>query len=204
MNQVHPFAYVHPAAKLGTGNTIGPFCVIEADAEIGDNNVFVAHVCIGTPAQHRTAKEQGGVKIGDSNTFHEYSQVQRSTNPERPTIVKDDCYLMKGAHVAHDCIVESGVTMCNDVALGGHVHVMRCATLGFGVLVHQYQVIGSYSMLGAGAVVPKKIDILPGEMYAGNPAKHLGRNEIGLERNGITALVLKDEHARYNLLRRGW
>lgn len=204
MNQIHPLAYIHPEAKLGDNNTIGPFCVIEANAEIGDNNTFVAHVCIGTPAQHRTAKEHGGVKVGNGNTFHEFSQVQCATNPERPTIVKDDCYLMKGAHVAHDCLVESGVTMCNDVALGGHTHVMRGATLGLGVLVHQYQVIGSYSMLGMGSVVPKGQDIYPGEKYAGNPARSLGRNQVALDRNEITGLVLKDEHARFNLLKRGW
>jgi len=122
----------------------------------------------------------------------------------RQTVVADNGYFMANAHIAHDCLIEDGVTMCNNATLGGHTTVMRGATLGFGATVHQYQVIGAYSMLGMGTIVPKHIEILPGEMYAGNPAKHIGPNIVGLERAGITAQMRKAEHERYRVLRRQW
>ncbi|MCB0289668.1 MAG: hypothetical protein KDH97_05360, partial [Calditrichaeota bacterium] len=36
MVQIHPTAIVHPGAELGSDVVIGPYCVIEADAIIGD------------------------------------------------------------------------------------------------------------------------------------------------------------------------
>ncbi|MBR2242504.1 MAG: acyl-[Prevotella sp.] len=40
MNQISPLAFVHPEAKLGEGNIIGPFCYIDKNTVIGDNNVM--------------------------------------------------------------------------------------------------------------------------------------------------------------------
>ena len=34
MNQISPLAYVHPEAKLGDNNIIGPFCYIDKDIRI--------------------------------------------------------------------------------------------------------------------------------------------------------------------------
>ena len=40
------------------------------------------------------------------------------------------------------------------------------------VKIHQYQVIGSWSMLGMGCVVPKKLTRLePAQTWVGNPAR---------------------------------
>ena len=36
MNQIHPLAVVNPGARLGDGNIIGPFCVIDDNVVIGD------------------------------------------------------------------------------------------------------------------------------------------------------------------------
>lgn len=40
MNQISPLAFVHPEAKLGDNNIIGPFCYIDKNTVIGDNNNF--------------------------------------------------------------------------------------------------------------------------------------------------------------------
>ena len=40
MNIIDPRAYVHPEAKLGDGNVIGPFCFIDRNTVIGDNNIM--------------------------------------------------------------------------------------------------------------------------------------------------------------------
>ena len=35
MNIISPMAFVHPDAKLGDNNEIGPFCYIDADNHVG-------------------------------------------------------------------------------------------------------------------------------------------------------------------------
>ena len=41
MNQISPLAYIHPEAKIGDGNIIGPFCYIDKNTVIGDNNTHI-------------------------------------------------------------------------------------------------------------------------------------------------------------------
>lgn len=204
MNEIHELACVHPDARLGQGNYVGPFVAIGPHVVIGDNNHFEAHCCIGTAPQHRSAKARGGVAIGNANVFREYATVHDSTNAHLPTKVGNRGYFMANAHIAHDCIVEDDVTMANNATLGGHTYIMRAANLGFGAIVHQGQVIGAWSMLGMGCIVPKRADILPGEIYAGNPARHVAPNTVGLERHGVTAAARKVEIERFMTLRRGW
>lgn len=191
---IHPTAVIHETAVIGDDNEIGPFCVIGPNVVIGNGNRFTSHVCIGTPGQHRSRHREMGVEIGNGNTFREFSQVHHGV--EKATRVGDDCYIMSGASVQHDCVIEDGVTLCSNVSLGGHVWVMRGANLGHNACVHQFQRIGSYAMLGMGAVVPKFIGIEPGQVYVGNPARWLRTNDIGLERAGITEL--SDEFRRWS------
>ena len=201
MNEIHETCVIHPSAIIGDGNYFGPFCVIGPKSEIGNDNHFVAHVCIGTPGQFRGKMSLGGVRVGNRNKFHEFSQVHQAMDRGDFTLVGDDGYFMKGAHIAHDCVIEDGVTMCNDATLGGHTTVMTKATLGFLAVVHQGQVIGSFSMLGMGAIVPMKVDIEPGRKYAGNPARFIGENDLGLSRNSVNAFELQSEIARYAAMR---
>ena len=45
-NQIHPLAVVAPEANLGDNNVIGPFCVIDKNVVIGDNNKFLNNVTV--------------------------------------------------------------------------------------------------------------------------------------------------------------
>ena len=63
------------------------------------------------------------------------------------------------SHIAHDCHIESNVVFSNNVTLGGNTYVMKNSQLGFNVIVHQNQVIGSYSMLGMGTIVTKNLKL---------------------------------------------
>lgn len=182
---IHPTAIIHESAIIGDDNEIGPFCVIGPNVVIGHGNKLIAHVCIGAKAQHRSRGSVGGVVIGSGNVFHEMVTVHAATDTN-PTRVGNDGYFMATSHMSHDCVIEDGVTLCNAVSLGGHVRVMRGATIGLNSSVHQFQVIGAYSMLGMGTIVPKSVRIEPGQCYAGNPARWLRANDIGLKRAGIT------------------
>ena len=107
---------------------------------------------------------------------------------------------MVHTHISHDCIIEDDVQMSVRVTTSGHNHIMKGANLGHGCIIHPWQIVGSYAMIGMGTVIPKKTRVEPGYIYVGNPAKKLKLNEIGLERQGITKDMLDIETNRYNEL----
>jgi sugar O-acyltransferase (sialic acid O-acetyltransferase NeuD family) len=84
-----------------------------------------------------------------------------------------------GQHVAvmpqvvltHDDTVEDYATIASGVRLGGGVRVARGAYVGAGALVRESTVVGEWSLIGMGSVVLQ--DVPPGEVWAGNPARHL-------------------------------
>lgn len=104
---------------------------------------------------------------------------------------------MSGSYVAHDCILEDGITLSSGVRLAGHSHVMKHANLGMGAMVHQYGVIGSYCMVGMGTIVTKNSRIEPGMKYAGVPAQFFSRNSWALEKHEVQAEELAKETERF-------
>ena len=75
---------------------------------------------------------------------------------------------------------------------------MHGATIGFSSNIHQFQVIGSYSMLGMMTCVLKGAKIYPGQIWIGNPARFLKDNTIGLQRKSIEKDNLAEEFERFN------
>ena len=57
------------------------------------------------------------------------------------------------------------------------------------------------TMLGMGCVVTKKSVVKPGHIYVGNPARELGLNTIGLDRNGIDEMRLQQLTEEFEALR---
>ena len=41
---ISPLAYVDPSAKIGENTEIGPFCFIDRNVVIGDNNILMRDV----------------------------------------------------------------------------------------------------------------------------------------------------------------
>ena len=62
-NQISPLAFVHPEAKLGDGNIIGPFCYIDRNTVIGDNEVIHSGSVIGADACYFQKRPDGWVKF---------------------------------------------------------------------------------------------------------------------------------------------
>tara|TARA_Y100000310_G_scaffold329543_1_gene399610 strand:+ start:1409 stop:2017 length:609 start_codon:yes stop_codon:yes gene_type:complete len=168
--------------KIGKGNKISPFVYIGGDAE------------------HFREETKGYIQIGNNNTIREFVNIHRPTGLSEHTTMGNDCYIMVHSHISHDCIIEDNVQLSVRVTTSGHNHIMKGANLGHGCIIHPWQIIGSYSMIGMGTVIPKKTRVEPGYIYVGNPAKKLKLNEIGLERAGVTQDMLDIETARYNKL----
>ena len=72
---------------------------------------------------------------------------------------------MNSSTIDHDCYIENNVVMSSNVILGGGVRVMNGAQLGIKTIVHQNQIIGSFSMIGMGSIITKKKNIFPGYIF---------------------------------------
>ena len=49
MMNIHPTAIISEKAKIATSATIGPYCIIGADVEIGNDCSFLSHVVVKGP-----------------------------------------------------------------------------------------------------------------------------------------------------------
>lgn len=195
-NIIHQTAIVDEGVQLGENNYIGPYCIITGDTIIGDNNVFISHCSIGQEAEHKSYFGKRGITvIGNGNRFSEFVTVHRGT--VRSTEIKNNCILLRGSHVGHDTTIDDSVTLSCNVLIGGHSTIMTGCNLGLGSIIHQFSVIGAYSMLGMGCIVPKSKQIEPAMVYVGNPARKLKVNEIGLKRNGIDEKELQELYKSY-------
>lgn len=180
------------------GNYVHPTATVYWDKiDIGIGNVIYPNVCIGTEPQHLREEGQGIIEIGDNNIFRENVVVTLPTKATKKTKIGNNNYLMSSCIIHHDCVLEDNITVSNHCSLSGHVHVMKGAVLGLNVNVHQFQVIGSYSMLGMGTVVVPKNKIVPGKVFVGTPARILKSNRVGIQRNNVTEEDLQFELERY-------
>lgn len=189
-NSIHPTAVIGPDVKIGTGNVIGPYCILSGRIVLGDDNWLGPHVVIGTPPEVRgfphgavddtPGADDGAVRIGSHNIIHEFANVQRGWATD--TVIGDNCFIMTQAHIAHDCVIGDAATVSSGVTLGGHAHVFNAANVGMSSVIHQRVAIGPGAMIGMGSAVRK--DAPPFSITVGNPARTTGINSIGLERQG--------------------
>ena len=200
-NFIHPTALIEDCVEMGDNNYIGPFCYFTGGTKIGSNNRFEAFCSVGTRPEHTDHwHKDGELTIGDNNIFRDYITINAGT--DRLTSMGNGGIMLRGSHVAHDCEIEDGVTLSCDAIMLGHVHVMKHSNCGTGCQVHQHQVVGSYSMIGMGCVVPKKTRLEPGQTWVGNPARRLKTNMYALDKHDVDDYKLVEETVRYaNILK---
>lgn len=204
MSDIHPTAIINPGAVLGNNVSVGPGAIIEKDTKIDDGSRVGAYSLIanGTtigkntrifqfcsigeaPQDLKYAGEKTHTEIGDNVTIREYVSISRGTSASGITKIGNNVLLMASVHVAHDCHIDDDVIFANQVTLGGHVEVGSWASLGGGVLVHQFSKIGAHAFIGGGFRVVQ--DVPPFILAAGEPLKFSGINRIGLGRRGFSA-----------------
>ena len=213
-------ASVDPRAEIAEGVEIGPYCVVGPDVRIGEGTRLIAHVCLlgvvdlgrhnlinpfavigGDPQDFSYNGAPTRVEIGDHNIIRENVTINRATEKEDGiTRLGSHCFLMAGAHVAHDCKLGDRITIANGTMLGGHVHVESHASISGGVAVHHYATIGGYSFVGGQSRI---IHDVPRFMLVdGNPSKVRCINVVGLKRNGISAEAIDGLHEAHRLIYR--
>lgn len=157
-NKIHHTAIIYPCVRMGKGNYIGPFCVIGAHPDyLGKLN------------------ESKGVDIGNGNRFTSHVMVQ--TGVEQKTLICNNCMIMGGAYIAHDCWIERNCTISAGARLAGYVHICHNVNIGLDANVHQRCTVHEYCMLGMGTVYTKSTKEAICAVYVGNPAKILRAND---------------------------
>ena len=194
---------IDPSAKIDSSVKIGPFCVIGSNVEIGPNCILHSHVVIKGPAKisegnifyqfstigedtpdKKYAGEETTLEIGKKNIFREGVTVHRGTVQDKSkTVIGDENLFMAFSHIAHDCSVGNQNVFANNSALAGHVEVGNNVTLAGYTLVHQFCKLGDLSFTGLNTLIT--MDVPAFVKVAANPARPIGLNTIGMQRNNF-------------------
>ncbi len=216
---IHPTAVIHPHAQLGINVAVGPFAVIEGPAQIGDGCTIHAHAVVsghvvmgkdnvighgafigGDPQDFAFRPEvQSEVRIGEGNKIREYCTIHRGTSNGSATIVGSHCFLMGGAHVAHNCRLGDRVILANNTLLGGHVMVEDRVFVGGGCVFHQHIRIGQLAICQGASAFSKDV---PPFTIAAERNGVAGLNVVGLRRAGLTPAERVDVKEAFSLLYR--
>jgi len=204
-SNVHPTAQVAAGVTLGADVTIGAYCVVGPDVEIGDGSTLDAHVVVkgptrigsenhihpfasigGDPQDKKFHGERSELHIGNRNTIREFVTINRGTGDwGGVTRIGDDNWIMAYVHIAHDCLIGNHTVFSNNATLAGHVvignHVIMSGFSG----VHQFCRIGEHAFVGMGCLVNG--DVPPFVIMANEYGRPRGINAEGLKRRGFSS-----------------
>lgn len=187
---IHPSAYVHPSVKIPESVTIGPWCLVDEGAEIGEDVILESrvhvygHVSVGAgthvfdgavlgapPQDLKYNGEPTRLEVGENCTIREYCTLNRGTvQGGGCTRVGDKVLIMAYSHVGHDCQIGRGVVIANGCQLGGHVRIGQFATIGGVTAIQQRNQVGAYAFVGGTYKVDK--DVPPCTKAFGTPIRY--------------------------------
>lgn len=183
-NSIHPTAIIQDNVEIGDGNEIGPYSVIYGPLTVGDGNWIGPHVTIGTPGQDtrnpRYDSSQSRIEIGNDNIIREYTAIQKPCYRD-VTRIGNHVFIMQSVHVPHDAIIHDDVVITPMVVMGGIVNILQGATLAVGCSVHQYSVVGHYSIVAMGSALAK--NVRPFVKYV--PKKAIAVNDYAIKKYGF-------------------
>ena len=216
---VHPTAILDPGAKVAASCKVGPYCVIGAGVEMGENCRLISHVSIEGPSRIGSDNiffpfgaigmapqdvsyrgEPTRLEIGDHNEIRECVTINRGTvKGGGVTRVGSHILIMAYTHVGHDCIIGDHAMLVNGATIAGHVTVEEWAVVGALCPVHQFVRIGAHSYIGGGTTITQ--DVLPFSMTSASRDTHAyGLNKVGLERRGFSKERIAKLHHAYKVL----
>jgi UDP-N-acetylglucosamine acyltransferase len=202
---IHPTALIDARAQVPASCQVGPYCVIGAGVELGENCRLISHVAIEGPTrigahnsffpfcaigmapQDVTYKgEPTRLEIGEHNEIREYVTINRGTvKGGGLTKVGSHSLIMAYTHIGHDSVIGDHAMLVNGATLGGHVTVGEWAVVGALCPVHQFVHIGAHAYIGGGTTITQ--DVLPFSITSAARDTHAyGLNNVGLERRGFS------------------
>ena len=216
---IHPTAVIHPDARLAPDVQVGPYAVIEGAAQIGAGCIIQAHAIIGAHAilGERNLIGYGAIiggdpqdfafqpttrstiRLGHDNKIREYCTLHRGTTEGSATEVGNSCFLMAGAHLAHNVRLGDHVIIANNALLGGHVLVEDRVFIGGGCVFHQHMRVGRLAICQGASAFSKDI---PPFCTAAERNGVAGLNVVGLRRAGLDATQRAEVKSAFALLYR--
>ena len=221
MLAIDPTARVAPGAVIGANVEIGPYCVIGPNVAVGDGCKLVAHVhlaghttigsgttiypfaSLGTPPQSVHYKDEPTrLVVGARCQLRESVTINIGTKGGGGvTTIGDDCFLMVGAHVGHDCQIGRNVIIANSTMLGGHCQVGDHVFIGGHCAVHQHVRVGEGVMVAGFSAFAD--DVIPFGFVLQPIARLGGINVIGMRRRGASKDAVRAVQQAYALLFEG-
>jgi UDP-N-acetylglucosamine acyltransferase len=165
--------------------------------------VIHAHAILGDLPQDLAFKPdtRSCVVIGDRVTIRENVTIHRGTKPDTMTEVGDDCFLMIGAHLAHNVKVGRRAILVNNCLLAGYVEIGEGAIISGCAVIHQFTKVGRLAMLSGLSGIGK--DVPPFCVCAGLRRNEVaGLNIVGMRRAGIGTDQRKQVKRAFDLLYR--
>lgn len=200
MNKIHDTVIIEGDVEIGENNTILPYSYLKGPLKIGDNNWIGPNVVIGTPGEDTKKPHYDSskmlIKIGSNNIIREHVAIQKPCY-EDLTVIGNNVFLMHGVHVPHDAVLNDNVTIAPNAVVGGITKILRGANIGMGAALHQYSIIGHYSIVATNSAAVKNVK--PFSRFI--PGKSLSVNTYAIKKFGfedfldeITNYVLKDKN----------
>ena len=218
MAQIHPTATVDAKAELADDAVIGPQCVIDGPAVVGPEcrligsvylngkvtlgrcNVVYPFVTIGFEPQDRkydASKPSAGVAVGDNNMIREGVTIHRASDPDAPTRIGNDNFLMCNSHLGHDVQIGNHCTLANSALLGGHCTMADQVNIGGNSAAHQFCRIGRLGMLGGHSAL---VNDLPPFVLASGFNQAISLNVVGLRRSGVAPATIDSLKSAFDIL----
>lgn len=202
--RIGPFCHVGPNAVLGAGTELISHASVIGNTKVGENCLLYPHAVLGCGPQVLGMREtpDSRLEVGAGSVFREYATAHTGMPKHGGlTTVGTACYIMIGAHIAHDCKIGNNVVMANNVSLAGHISVGDNVWFGGLAAVHQFSRIGRNAFIGGGAIVVE--DVIPFGSVVGNHAKLSGLNIVGLKRRGFSKTDLHEIRSAYKAVFEG-
>ena len=216
--KIHETAIVENIKNIGSECVIGPFCIVGKNVKLGNRVKLHSHVVVvgntvigddttvwpfasigHQPQDLKYAGESNSLIIGARNKIRESVSINPGTKGGGGcTKIGDDCLLMLGSHIGHDCMIGNSVIIANNSAIAGHVVIGDNVTIGGLSGIHQYCRIGEGAMVGALSMVTN--DIIPYTTVVGDRPRLSGLNLIGLKRRGVSIKIINDLKRIYSKL----
>jgi UDP-N-acetylglucosamine acyltransferase len=204
VTRVHPTAIVDPRARLAPGIEVGPYAVIGENVELAQGVVIGSHATLmgrtrvgprtrispfavigGEPQVLGASGENTALVIGADNVIREFASIHvGSPNGGGCTRIGNGNFILNNVHIAHDCQIGNGCVLASFSALAGHVELEDHVVFGAMTGVHQFVRIGESAFTAANSMVSR--DAVPYSRVAGDRARFVGLNTVGLRRRGFS------------------
>ncbi len=198
--EIGPLAVVGPHVELCAGVSIGAHATVIGCTRIGSRTRVFPYACLGGEPQIKAfTGDAPRLEIGRDNVIREHTSIHvGSPEGDGCTRIGDDNLIMNAAHIGHDCQIGSRCIVASFCGLAGHVRVEDHAVLGAYTGVHQHARVGESVMAASNAKLSQ--DAPPFSMVAGDRARLVGVNHVGLRRRNFSGEAMRSVKRAFHIV----